>query len=351
MRERTPPELLAPAGSPDALVAAVNNGADAVYLGLGELNARRGAANFDLETLAAGCRFAHLRGVRIYLTTNIVILPEEMSEALRLIDAAWSVGVDAVIVQDLGLLGALRSTLPDVRVHASTQIDAHDPGTVRVLAEMGVARVTLAREVSISEIARIVESSQVEVESFVHGALCFSYSGQCLMSSAIGGRSANRGLCAQPCRLQYALVAEDGAEVATPGRHLLSPKDAAGIAHLPALIRAGVSALKIEGRMKAPEYVAVVVAVYRAALDRAAKDPESFAVTEAEWSLQRRGRRRQGLYHPAAGHRWLRQHRIRTTCQGVEPGEDRQDGQAHGYHNPPRAVPVDHPRQSGSHAS
>ncbi len=285
MRERTPPELLAPAGSPDALVAAVNNGADAVYLGLGELNARRGAANFDLETLAAGCRFAHLRGVRIYLTTNIVILPEEMSEALRLIDAAWSVGVDAVIVQDLGLLGALRSTLPDVRVHASTQIDAHDPGTVRVLAEMGVARVTLAREVSISEIARIVESSQVEVESFVHGALCFSYSGQCLMSSAIGGRSANRGLCAQPCRLQYALVAEDGAEVATPGRHLLSPKDAAGIAHLPALIRAGVSALKIEGRMKAPEYVAVVVAVYRAALDRAAKDPESFAVTEAEWSL------------------------------------------------------------------
>lgn len=278
-------ELLAPAGSPEALIAAVNNGADAVYLGLGELNARRGAANFDLQTLAEACRFAHLRGVRIYLTANIVVLPEEMSDALRLIDEAWAAGVDAVIVQDLGLLGALREVLPHVRVHASTQIDAHDSDTVRVLASMGVSRVTLAREVSIPEIAQIVSESPVEVESFIHGALCFSYSGQCLMSSAIGGRSANRGLCAQPCRLQYSLVGEDGAESTTPGRHLLSPKDAAGIAHLPALIRAGVSALKIEGRMKAPEYVAIVVGVYRAALDRALEDPDGFEVTPAEWAL------------------------------------------------------------------
>ncbi len=285
MPERPLPELLAPAGNPDALVAAVNNGADAVYLGLGELNARRGAENFDLETLATGCRFAHLRGVHVYLTANVLILPEEMSEALRLIDQAWVAGIDAVIVQDIGLLRALRGSMPHVRVHASTQIDAHDPGTVNVLASMGVARVTLAREVSVDEIARIVADSTVEVESFIHGALCFSYSGQCLMSSAIGGRSANRGLCAQPCRLQYDLVAEDGAAVATPGRHVLSPKDAAGIAHLPALVRAGVAALKIEGRMKAPEYVAIVVGVYRAALDRAIADPDNFAVTTGEWAL------------------------------------------------------------------
>ncbi|MCE5192057.1 MAG: U32 family peptidase, partial [Actinomycetia bacterium] len=201
MRHRSHPELLAPAGSPDALVAAVNNGADAVYLGLGTLNARRGAENFDLESLAEGCRFAHLRGARVYLTANVVILPDEMAEALRLIDMAWGAGVDAVIVQDVGLVRAIRETMPHVRIHASTQIDAHDPATVRVLAALGVSRVTLAREVSLDEIARIVADSPVEIESFVHGALCFSYSGQCLMSSATGGRSANRGLCAQPCRL------------------------------------------------------------------------------------------------------------------------------------------------------
>lgn len=285
MRHSLHPELLAPAGSPEALVAAVNNGADAVYLGLGTLNARRGAENFDLQSLAEGCRFAHLRGVRVYLTANVVILPAEMAVALRLIDSAWAAGIDAVIVQDVGLLRAIRETMPDVRVHASTQIDAHDPATVGALAALGVSRVTLAREVSLGEIARIVADSPVEIESFVHGALCFSYSGQCLISSAIGGRSANRGLCAQPCRLQYALVAEDGCEVAAPGRHLLSPRDLAGIAHVPALVKAGVAALKIEGRMKAPEYVAIVVGVYRAALDRAVSDPDGYAVTAGEWAL------------------------------------------------------------------
>jgi len=279
------PELLAPAGGPDALVAAVNNGADAVYLGLSDLNARRGASNFDLESLARACRFAHLRGVRVYLTANVLIMPEEMSWALQLVDAAWAAGVDAVIVQDLGLLRVLRAVLPDVRIHASTQINAHDPMTVRVLAEAGVSRVTLAREVSLEEIREIVAGAPVEVEAFVHGALCFSYSGQCLMSSAIGGRSANRGLCAQPCRLQYSLVGDDGEAAKTVGRHLLSPKDSAAIEHLGELVRAGVHALKIEGRMKAPEYVAIVVGVYRSALNRAVDDPEGFSVTAAEWSL------------------------------------------------------------------
>lgn len=275
-------ELLAPAGGPDALAAAVNNGADAVYLGLGSLNARRGAANFDLDSLAEGARFAHLRGARVYLTVNVVVLPGEFAAALQLIDDAWCAGVDAVIIQDLGLLGAIRQALPHVRIHASTQIDAMNPDTVKALAEAGASRVTLARELSLDAIAACATTG-VEIESFVHGAICYSYSGQCLMSSMIGRRSANRGLCAQPCRLTYELVDQRGAAVATPGRHLLSPKDMAGIEHLPQLVRAGVRSLKIEGRMKAPEYVAIVTSVYRAALDRTLAHPDDYQVLPTEW--------------------------------------------------------------------
>jgi len=277
-------ELLAPAGGPDAFTAAINNGADAVYLGLADLNARRGAANFDLTSLAEATRFAHLRGARVYLTANVVVLPQEMGPALELIDSAWAAGVDAAIIQDLGLLRAVRLALPDVRIHASTQIDTMNPDGVLALAGAGVSRVTLARELPPEAIAACAATG-VEVETFVHGALCYCYSGQCLMSSLIGRRSANRGLCAQPCRLTYDLVDRDGSVATVPGRYLLSPKDMAGIAHLPVLIEAGVSALKIEGRMKSPEYVAVVTGVYRAALDRALADPEAFAVTAAEWEM------------------------------------------------------------------
>ncbi|MBN2839502.1 MAG: U32 family peptidase [Coriobacteriia bacterium] len=275
-------ELLAPAGGPEALVAAVANGADAVYLGLGAFNARRGATNFEAATFAGWVRFAHLRGVRVYLTANIVVLPSEIREALELIDLAWAAGVDAVIVQDLGMLRLLRQLLPDVRVHGSTQIGTMNPEAVHALAGLGVRRVTLARELSLDAIAACA-SAGIEVESFVHGALCYSYSGQCLMSSLIGQRSANRGLCAQPCRLQYDLIDSGGEVVATPGRHLLSTKDLAGISQLPALVGAGVSALKIEGRMKSPEYVAIVTSVYRAALDRALADPASYEVLPSEW--------------------------------------------------------------------
>lgn len=276
------PELLAPAGGSDALRAAVRNGADAVYLGLEALNARRGAANFTLGTLAEACRFAHLRGTRVYLTANVVVLELEMPQALEMIARAWEAGVDAVIVQDLGLLAALRVALPEVRVHASTQIDTHNIATIRTLADLGVSRVTLAREVSVAEIAALAAESPVELESFVHGSLCFCHSGQCLMSSMIGGRSANRGLCAQPCRLPYDLAGESGTPSEVQGRYLLSPKDLAGIALLPELARAGVAALKIEGRMKSPEYVASVVSVYRSALDRMAADPDTYAVAPAE---------------------------------------------------------------------
>lgn len=277
-------ELLAPAGSFEALLAAVNNGADAVYLGTGELNARRGAENFDLEAVAAATRFAHLRGVRVYVTVNVVVLPDEMPRAVELVDRVWAAGADAVIVQDLGLLRVLRTELPDVRVHASTQIDAMNPQSVEALAAAGAARVTLARELPLDGIAACAATG-VEVETFVHGALCYSYSGQCLMSSLIGQRSANRGLCAQPCRLPYDLLDPDGSEVTAPGRYLLSMRDLAGLERLPALIQAGVRALKIEGRMKAPEYVAIVTGVYRSALDRALADPEGFSVTSGEWEL------------------------------------------------------------------
>jgi putative protease len=279
------PELLAPAGGPASLHAAVANGADAVYAGLADLNARRGAENFTLETLTEATRHAHLSGVRVYLTANVVVLPEEMGAALDLVASAWAAGVDAVIVQDLGLLALLRLHLPEVRLHASTQIDAHNAGSVAALAELGVSRVTLARELAVEEIAGLVRTSGVELESFVHGSLCYSHSGQCLFSSMVGGRSANRGLCAQPCRLPYTLIDGSGRAAEPAGPYLLSPKDLAGISLLPDLVRAGVAALKIEGRMKSPEYVATVVRVYRAALDRAAADPDGYRVGEAEWDL------------------------------------------------------------------
>ena len=283
-RAKHVPELLAPAGSPTALIAAVNNGADAVYAGLGALNARRGAENFTAESLAEGCRFAHLRGTRVYLTANVLVHDREMDEALGVVASAWEAGVDAVIVQDLGFLTVLRTAMPEVRVHASTQLNAHNLPSIRELAERGVSRVTLARETSIQEIAGFASRAGVEVESFVHGSLCYCYSGQCLLSSAIGGRSANRGLCAQPCRLPYELVDENGHVASSGGRYLLSPKDLAGITVLPALVASGVAALKIEGRMKSPEYVALVVRAYRSALDRAVADAEAFEVAPAEWS-------------------------------------------------------------------
>jgi len=259
-----------------------------VYLGVDRLNARQGAENFTLESLPLACRYAHLRGVRVYLTANVVILPDELAEALELVDEAWTAGVDAVIVQDLGLLRAVREALPHVRIHASTQFNTHASDTLSVLAERGVSRVTLARETSLAEIATLASAAAdrgIEIESFVHGALCLCYSGQCLLSSLVGQRSANRGMCAQPCRLTYELLDERRGVVAAPGAHLLSPKDLAGIAVLPELVSTGVASLKIEGRMKNAEYVALVTRVYRGALDRAIAAPDSYEVRDGEMSV------------------------------------------------------------------
>lgn len=264
-------ELLAPAGNWDSLVAALANGADAVYLGGQQFSARQSAANFSDEDLSRAVELARLRDKQIYLTINTLIDESEFGSVL---DYAWSVyrlGVNAIIVQDLGLLNALRQAIPDLRIHASTQMTIHNSEGARLLMDMGVARIVLARELTLQDIARIKHDvPEMEFEVFTHGALCFSYSGQCLFSSMVGGRSGNRGRCAQPCRLPYQLLKgpQTALEVVpTPGKHLLSPSDLCLLDYLPDLAAAGVHSLKIEGRMKRPEYVAVVTAVYRQALD------------------------------------------------------------------------------------
>ncbi len=278
-------ELLAPAGSEEALRAAIENGADAVYLGGRLFNARQSAQNFDRENLVAAIAMAHERGVRIYVTVNILIADQEINEALDYLYFLHQAGVDAVIIQDLGLAGLAREVLPELRLHASTQMTIHNAAGVEFLQKYGFQRVVLAREVSLEAVAAIHQRVPVELEVFVHGALCISYSGQCLMSSLIGGRSGNRGRCAQPCRMEYTLVDRCGQEVAETanlGRHLLSPRDLNFLDYLPRLIDAGVQSFKIEGRMKRPEYVATVVRVYRQALDRCLADPVNFRSNPAE---------------------------------------------------------------------
>lgn len=265
------PELLAPAGNETCLHAAVSAGADAVYLGLDEFNARRNADNFTLETLPGVCEYAHLRGVSIYVTMNIEILPSEFQRAVELARGVYTAGADGVIVQDVGLAAELRRAVPGLPLHISTQMNTHSAAGIEAAARLGAKRVTLARELSIEEIAELAQIAAdfgMEIETFAHGALCVCYSGQCLMSSMIGGRSANRGLCAQACRLPYELHS-DRREGALPaeGEHLLSPRDLCTIDILDKLAEAGVASLKIEGRMKSADYVHEVVSVYREVLD------------------------------------------------------------------------------------
>ena len=268
------PELLAPAGNMACLHAAVRAGADAVYLGAGHFNARRNADNFTLETLAEACDWAHLRGVKVYLTLNTVVLPSEVPDALELARQAYRCGVDAFIVQDPGMAQELARTLPDVSVHASTQMNVHDNDTLAAAAALGAKRVTLARELSFGQIEELSAEARrlgMETEVFAHGALCVCFSGQCLMSSLVGGRSANRGLCAQACRLPYSLHNRAlRKDLPSPGEHLLSPKDLCTAEALPDLAATGVASIKIEGRMKSPEYVFAVTGVYRQLLDQLA---------------------------------------------------------------------------------
>lgn len=263
-------ELLAPAGSFEALKAAVENGADAVYLGGKRFNARASAANFDLEEMKKAVRYAHERKVKVYVAVNILSADREFPELEEYLYELHSMGVDAVILQDLGIAWFIKNVLPEMEIHASTQMTQNNSFGLKYLENMGFSRVILARETSAAEIEQIVRKTSLDVEVFVHGALCICYSGQCFMSSYIGGRSGNRGRCAQPCRLAYRLVNKDGKDLLAGrkiGEHLLSPKDLNLSEDLAELKRIGVRSLKIEGRMKRPEYVATVVRIYRKALD------------------------------------------------------------------------------------
>lgn len=252
-------ELLSPAGSPEAVIAAVQNGADAVYMGLSDFNARRGAKNFTDEEFEKSVRYCHVRGCKVYVTLNTLVNDREIPAAAESARLASRCGVDGIIIQDLGLISVVRRAAPDIPLHASTQMSIHNLAGVQAAAEMGLTRAVLARELSLEEIKFITANAPIETEVFVHGALCFCHSGQCYMSALIGRRSGNRGMCAQPCRMQYSLG----------GRmddYPMSLKDNCLVDRLRELEEAGVACVKIEGRMKRPEYTAIVTGIYSKAI-------------------------------------------------------------------------------------
>ncbi len=274
------PELLAPAGSPESLKAAVDAGADAVYLSGKNFGARQFAENFSLKEMSKSVNYAHLRGLKIYVTVNTLIKDSEMLSASKYILKLYQMGVDAILVQDMGLIKLAREIVPELDLHASTQMTTHNVENLKWLEKDGFKRAVLSRELSLDEIKLLNKSTDLELGVFLHGALCYCYSGQCLLSSFIGGRSGNRGMCAQPCRKPYSLVwgMKDG--YGRPGEisqfqlkedYLLSTRDLAHYAHLDLLVNSGIRSLKIEGRMRSPEYVSVVVGTYRRALDKIAQ--------------------------------------------------------------------------------
>src|SRR5262245_30560392 len=269
MSARSRPEVLAPAGDMDCVRAAVENGADAVYFGVQKWNARARATNFALEELPDLFSLLHLRGVKGFVTFNTLIFSNELEEAQRTLEKIIAAGPDAFILQDLGIARLVREMAPGVPLHASTQTTTTAPEQMELLQELGFSRVVLARELSISEIRKIKAASSIELEVFAHGALCVAYSGQCLTSEALGGRSANRGACAQACRLPYDLIVDGKARDLGDKKYLISPLDLAAYELVPELMGL-VSCLKIEGRLKTPEYVAATTRTYRKAVDDAA---------------------------------------------------------------------------------
>ncbi len=291
-RSREVPELLAPAGSWEGLEAAIESGADAVYLAGKRFGARQSAKNFDDPELEKAIERAHLRGVRVYVAVNTLIPEAEVEDVARRLVWLCEVGADAVLVQDLGVVRLARELVPDLELHASTQMTICCLEGARRAADMGLKRAVLARELSPAEVEEIANGAPIGVEVFVHGALCYSYSGQCLLSSVIGGRSGNRGLCAQPCRKPYRLLRGrkqdaygrplETEEILLRGRYLLSTKDLAVYPHLEELAGAPIEALKIEGRMRSPEYVRAVVSIYRRALD---------SISRGDWAPSREDER------------------------------------------------------------
>ena len=265
---RIKPEILAPAGSMEALKAAIYAGADAVYLGGDRFGARAYASNFDKTALLEAIEYSHLYGVKVYLTINTLFRNDEIKELFDYLEPFYLAGLDAVIVQDLGVMYYVHENFPDLPIHASTQMTITTKYAYSLLKEYGVTRIVPARELSMGEITELKNTECApEVEVFVQGALCYCYSGQCLMSSMLGGRSGNRGRCAQTCRLPYSVFDEDDNEITRKENHVLSPKDLCGLEAVPDLIQAKVDSFKIEGRMKKPEYVAACVRAYRRVID------------------------------------------------------------------------------------
>lgn len=266
-------ELLSPVGDFNCLVAAVQNGADAVYFGADKFNARINGTNFSNEELKKAIEYAKLRNVKTFLTLNTLIKNDEFEESAKLIEYAYECGIDGIIMQDLGLATFAIKNYPDLEIHASTQMTAHNLDGVLKLKELGFKRVVLSRELPITEIKEIYNKTQMDLEIFIHGALCISYSGQCLMSSIIGQRSGNRGKCAGTCRLPYELINKDENKTVDKG-YLLSSKDVCTLDILPEIIDTGVLSLKIEGRMKSPQYVGIVTSIYRKYIDLALSSDE-----------------------------------------------------------------------------
>ncbi len=260
-------EILAPAGSAESLIAAVRSGADAVYLGAKDFSARASAQNFSLEELGDAITYCHIRNVKVYLTVNTLMFDTELEPALELITKAYNLGIDAVIIQDIGLASLVRRYLPKLRLHGSTQMSVHTPKGAQALYEMGFSRVVLSRELSLSEIKEIASACPIELEVFVHGALCMSVSGQCYFSAMLGGRSGNRGMCAQPCRLPFKL--RGGSD------HALSLKDNSLVEYINELESIGVHSAKIEGRMKRPEYVSSAVSACKEMRDTGYISPDT----------------------------------------------------------------------------
>jgi len=279
-----PPEVLAPVGDEEALLAAIRGGADAVYLGVGEFNARQGAKNFTPEDLDAAVILAHSHRVLVYLALNIPIKQKELQNALEIVDHAYAAGIDAVILQDLGLLKLLKEIYPDLELHASTQMTIHNKGGVDFVAGLGAKRVIVSRELTAAEVKDIVDHSDAEIEVFVHGALCYSYSGKCLFSSFLHDRSANRGACAQPCRRRYRFVV-NGREIDERhigGSYPISCAELSTLTGLEEIVKTGVVSLKIEGRMKKPEYVTGSAAAYKTAVQGICSPGESPTKEELE---------------------------------------------------------------------
>lgn len=272
-------ELLSPVGNFEHLVAAVQNGADSVYLGADVFNARAGAKNFGKEELKEAILYARKRGVGVHLTLNTLLFNHELKEALKVAEFAYNSGVSAIIVQDIGLALELIKCFPDLPIHSSTQMTISNLDGVNLMQKLGFKRVVLARELSMKEIAKIRQNTTMELECFGHGALCVSYSGQCLFSSIVGGRSGNRGLCAGPCRLHYDLLQSGKRQ---ESGYLLSTKDICTLEILPQLVNLGVDSLKIEGRKKSFEYVSIVTRIYRKYIDLAQDKTKEYKVEKED---------------------------------------------------------------------